>query len=213
MNAAEIVDEARDLHPAFDDNSHPDKIVVRFLSRFQLALISDALTRYPSLWSTTQDEPMPLADHAAGIALTAPLFVYDVVVLKGDRELPVVVIPYEHRHDPRPDRSAWIVNRRLYLDGKASAWAGSDAIRIRYATTPTALTSEDSVLILPDTAREALVTSAAAFMAGRGSQRRDIEAPNYRQFAANAEVERERFLKNLWLLRSADARFIRDVRD
>jgi len=214
MTSGEIIEEARDLHPAFDDNSHPDKVLVRFVNRYQTGLLAEALTRYPSLYSTTQDIALPLADFAAGEALTEPLFVQDVVALKNGEETPVVIIPYEHRHDPQPFYCGWIVNRRLFLNGKASNWATfSGGLRVRYATTPAAITGEDDVLILPDHARECLVAACAQFMAGRpgNMQRPGIEKPNLNYFRSEHAIERERFLTNLWLLRSTDARFIRDV--
>src|SRR5690606_530462 len=139
MTSGEIIEESRDLHPAFDDNSHPAKVRVRFVIRYQTGMLAEALTRYPSLYSATQDIALPLAGFAAGEALTEPLFVQDVVALKNGEETPVVIIPYEHRHDPPPFYCGWIAHRRPVLHGQARTWAtSSGGLRVRYATTAAA---------------------------------------------------------------------------
>lgn len=212
MKASEVIEEARDLHRAFDDNAHPDGIVLRFLSRYQRELMGTALTRYPSLYNETQDVTLPLTDFAAGIALDNPFYLEDLIGTEaGGRVYPVPILPYEHRFDAVPSLFAYVTNRVLYLGRSEDIWGSFATLQLRYATTTPDLADEDALFALPDNAKSALVQALGQFMSGRGTQRGDIAPPDVSYYTGLHEQAKETFLTQLWLLRSSEARFIRDV--
>lgn len=210
--ASDVIEDARDLHPAFDDNTHPDGVLLRALNRLQMQLMGRALERYPSLYSDTETIALPLTDFALGVSLTQPFFVDDLVgVRAGCTDTPIPIIPYEHRSDAQPHLFAYLVNRFLFLGRKASAWNGLDSLTIRYTTTLPQLATLEDELVIPDEARTALSLALAEVMAARGTQREDITPPDVSYFLGKAANAADLWLTNLWLLRSADSRFIRDV--
>lgn len=214
MLAGEVVDEARDYHPSFDDNSHPTKVLIRRLSRVQEYLLAEAMKRYPSLWSEEQSVPLPLPVFEDGVALDSPFFLHDVQVTRADGLTePVILIPYDHRFDRQTLYHGWVVDQQLYLGGNAAVWARWNELVIRFAKKPPELTSAASVMVIGDLAREACMTALCSFMAGRGgsTQRPGVIPPDPRLFAALAASAEQKFIENVWLQRSAESRFIRDL--
>lgn len=210
--AGTVIDEARDLHPSFDTQTHPDKICLRFLSRWQAEVLGRALIVYPTLFDDAVTVvPLPLASFDAGYTLTEPLALSDVVVLIGSYEYPVTLIPYESRFDPQPLYAGWVINRTLYLSGEESKWTGATELRLRYTTQPADLTALADTLVIPDAAKTAAVTAIAAFMAGRGISRTEGVEANAKYFQTQAEQAEAKWLESLWLLDSATVHTIRDV--
>lgn len=214
MIVRDVVRAARDLHPAFDDHGHPDAGALRFLDGYQTQLFADALIRYPSLWSETQEVALPLADFDAGIALDTPFFVDDIFLTVGSATAPVREVPYEHRFDNGlPVRFVWKVNQTLYLSQTAASWSHASKITIRFSKRPTTLTTMADGLQVPDHAEMTLRYAICEMWAMRGTQRTDITPPDVRDFARKHELARDMFLDQLWLLRSSAPRFTRDVGD
>lgn len=210
--AGDVINDARDLHPAFDDNTHPDAVMLRALNRAQQELFGDTLVRYPSFKAVLQEVALPLDDFTAGIALEVPLFVSDVTRTSQGEESPLAVLPWDHRFDGnQPYYRCWIDSGVLYLAPPASIWTTVDQINIRFASEPTDLVALEDTLAMPDSARSALVNALAQVMAGRGTQRQDIQPPSVAYYSQIASDSREKYLTNLWLLRSVQERFIRDV--
>lgn len=210
--AGDVINDARDLHPTFDDNTHPDAVMVRALNRGQQEIYNDALTRYPSFQATIQEVELPLDDFDAGVALEVPIFVADVTRTSQNEESPLDIIPYDHRFDGnQPYFRCWIMSGTLYLAGPASLWSDVTKLTIRYSAECPDLVDLESTLVLPDSARSALVAYCAQVMAARGTQRTDVQPASVSYFGGMADRSKELFLTNLWLLRSANVRFIRDV--
>jgi len=210
--AGTIIDEARDMHPSFDIQTHPNKVCLRALSRWQESFLKRCLIAYPELMDDGVAEvTLPLVSFEAGAALAQVVSVQDVVVVIGEAEYPLTLLAYAARFDPQPLYAGWIINSTLYLQGKASDWAGASKLRLRYMVNPTALALPTDELILPEAARTAAVHAVAGFLAGRQISRTKgmLADPNY--FRTIQQEAEEAYLESLWLVDSATTHTIRDV--
>jgi hypothetical protein len=210
--AGTVIDEARDLHPSFDPQTHPDKICLRFLSRWQKATLQRALTIYQGLIDGGLTIiPLPLVDFDAGEALADVMSLVDITVTVGLQTYPVTILPYHARFDPQPEFACWFVNGVLYLAGKPNDWTQASKLTVRYLEVPADLIDKTSPLVLPDHALSAAVHAIAGFIAGRGiSRTQGVNAdPAYFQgLAVEAEAA---WLESLWLIDNATTHTIRDV--
>src|ERR1043166_8826802 len=210
--ARSVITDARDLHPSFDRHQHPDLTLLRQLSGYQQVLISKALIRYPDLFSEDVVIALPLGDFAAGYPLDDPLMIHDVEALpQNGRRYGIEILPAENRHGPRPPHSVYVLNRTLFQCGVPADWTGVVSLTVKFSQTVPELTSLDDLISLPVEARQALHAQLGKIMAMRGSQRRDVPAPNVQAFQADAAAAEEDFLKGLWLQRSATSGVRREV--
>lgn len=213
MNAGEVIEEARDHHPTFDVQTHPNKILLRYLGTWQKHALGQGIIRYPDLFD---DGPTTIAiadfDFEAGYPLNQPFNILDAEAIGvNDQKYPFILIDPSARHDPRPMFCGWIRSGTLYLDGRAQDWTGITDIVLRWASTPVDLGALDDELVLPDSARYAAVTALAAFMAGRDLSRGDLPAPSKREMREQAAEALNGWLESLWLQRSATDSTIREV--
>jgi hypothetical protein len=172
--AGSVIRLARDYHPTFTREQHPDPVLLRRLSENAKRLHGQVAKVSEDALAVELEESLPLADHEAGVALPACRLVTSVVAWADyaspttRRRLDVRLIPASHNGDlAHPLASCWIVNGTLYLRGPASAWTDFDTLVVRYVAIPTDLTALTSTLPLPATADGALAADLALFMAGR----------------------------------------------
>ncbi len=170
--AQDLIDAARDPHPAFDDRRHPGGVLLRALSRYQRHLASRIVQYNPSVLTQLQETTLPLANFDAGIVL--PDFKYPAGV---EAEMPpessdvenrkhqIDLIAWQARH--RWHLGAFIRNNTLYLTGNAQDWVGFTKIRFFYVAEVEKLTDGTSVLVLPNAAEPCLVAYLSHVMAIR----------------------------------------------
>jgi hypothetical protein len=194
--AGDVIDEARDRHPAFDKNRNPQKVVRRELSRYVARLQGKIDLIDESALSVEQLYAMPLTVFASGIALAANRGVREVVAVGTDgKRYPLDLIPVGQRND-RTTRvaSVWIVNNVLYLNGIAATWNGVASIAVAYTPQAGQVVTDLDVLGVPDNARSACVEALALFMARRGQTDKDGDIPplviqDFIEAAGKAEKE------------------------
>lgn len=192
-----IIDEARDQHPAFDPVSQPDGPTYRALARICQSLQERITALDPSMSSVevTRTYQLPLADFDAGLALGTSRLVTDVVLVdpmtaSPQRSYPIVLVSRDQRAymSARYPRVAWQEGNRLYLGGPSSRWAdltGTVEVRVVMPFGDTeieALQAPGATLPLPDEAASAAVMALAAFMGRRNNPPLDLSG-----LAAGAE--------------------------
>lgn len=173
--AREVIDAARDRHPAFDRNRNPDKLVLRFLSSYATELHGKVVKLNETALLTELSVALPLADHEAGIPLPPHRYVAEIVARLNSsttddpQVMPVALIPWAHRFDRnRPIWAGWVVKGTLYLRSPASRWQTMNEIAVSLVPTPILSQTLDDPVALPDEAGRALIEHTAAFMARRG---------------------------------------------
>ena len=196
MLAGDVIDEARDRHPAFDKNRNPQKVVRRELSRYVSRLQGKIDLIDEAALVVEQSFPLPLAVFANGITLTANRGVREVVAVGSDGvRHSLDIIPVGQRND-RTTRvgSVWIVNGVLYLNGTAATWGGVASVAVSYTPASGQVVTDADVLGLPDNARTACVEALALFMARRGQTNKQGDIPmldlnDFKEALAVAEKE------------------------
>lgn len=213
--AGDVIDEARDRHPAFDRNRNPQKVVRRELSRYVSRLLGKIDLIDEAALSLEVSTAMPLAIFANGIVLPANRGVREVVAVDAQgKRYPLDLIPVGQRSD-RTTRvaSVWIVNGVLYLNGSAATWSGITSIAVSYTPLAGPVVADDDVLAVPDNALSACVEALALFMARRGHTDKDGDIPPivFQDFVdQSAKAERE-FLEEVGDSLSSQTFRVRDT--
>lgn len=187
MVTADVIRSARSLHPTFDKNRHPDRMLVETLSRYQRELLARIIRLDDSLAVTFFDTPLPLADFDSGIALPAYKYPSSVEVTHvgaagHQRVATVDLVPWQDHKAYHG--AAYIRNGVLYLTGRAQSWAGFSNVRFYYIPEPDAvdLSLEGTLDFLPQAAEPVVVAYLCKVMAGRGGHGPNEVAPNVGQF-------------------------------
>lgn len=174
--AGNVIDAARDRHAAFDRQRHPNKMLLRFLSRYARQLHGKLVALDPDAVRVETTANLPLADFDAGIALPAnTVYVAEVAASYPAPStlppLPIDLIQSDERDAwNRPRAVAWQVGDKLYLGGTADAWTAFGQIAISSVQLPVALVALTDAIALPDAAESACVEAVAEFMAKREAQ-------------------------------------------
>lgn len=213
--AGDVIDEARNAHPAFDKNRNPQKIVRTALSSYVGRLLGKINEIDETGLVLEQTQAMPLAVFANGITLTANRGVREIVAVDAQgKRYPIELIPAGQRND-RQTRvaSAWIVNGVLYLNGIAATWNGISQIAISYTPLAGAIAADTDVLAAPDHARAAIVAALALFMARRYHVDKDGDLPpiNIDDFKEEARTLELEFLEEVANSTSSQVFRVRDV--
>ena len=171
LTAGEVIEEARDRHPTFDKNRHPQKVVRRALSTYVGKLLGKINEIDEQAITVEQEFTMPVSQalFALGITLPANRGVEDIVAVdQQTRRLPIELIRAGNRSD-RNSRiaSAWIVNGVLYMNGVLTSWNGVTKLAVRYAPVAGLLATDADVLAVGEWARDTCVEATAFAMARR----------------------------------------------
>jgi hypothetical protein len=177
--AGNVIDAARDRHTAFDRKTHPNKMLLRFLSSYVKQLHGKvlALDEDDVRIETTFD--LPMADFSAGITLPANVrYVAEASVTypapSTDSPVPLDIIQSSERNARNaPANGAWVVNGRLYLAGTAQRWTHFNKLAVSFVLLPPDLVDLDDTLAIPDAAELACVENVALFLARREAQESD----------------------------------------
>lgn len=213
--AGDVIDEARDRHPAFDRNRNPQKVVRRELSRYVGRLLGKIDLIDEAALSLEVSTALPLAIFANGIVLPANRGVREVVAVDAQgKRYPLDLIPVGQRSD-RTTRvaSVWIVNGVLYLNGSAATWLGITSVAVSYTPLAGLVLTDADVLGVPDNARSTVVEALALFMARRGHTDKDGDIPPivFQDFVdQSAKAERE-FLEEVGDSLSSQTFRVRDT--
>lgn len=212
--AGDLIDEARDLHPAFDKNRNPQKIVRRELSRYVTRLLSKIDQIDEAALTIEAETVMPLAVFANGIVLPANRNVQEVVAVDAQgRKYPVEIIPAGQRDSIRQAATAWIINGVLYLNGTAATWNQVAKVAVRYTPVAGQVATDATVVPLPDSARPPIIAALAAFMAKRGHTDKDGDLPPVivDGFRADLRESEGEFLEEVGNSRTSQVFRVRDV--
>jgi hypothetical protein len=185
VTVAELLDEARDFHPSFTRQNHPDPVVMRALSRY----VRRMAAKITEIDETALAEPVEV-DAATllaaitgrtGIALDPHLMVlqpiHAVRELDGIR-VPVDLVDLATRNQVRvPYPAASLAGGKLYplnlmdVAGDtydAHGWEEYTGLELMMVPLPVAFTGPTDTVTLPDACMDAIVHHLALFMAGRG---------------------------------------------
>jgi hypothetical protein len=213
--AGDVIDEARDRHPAFDKNRNPQKVVRRELSRYVTRLLGKIKLIDETGLVVETSFAMPLAVFANGIPLASNRGVREVVAVDAQgKRYPLDLIPVGQRSD-RTTRvaSVWIVNGVLYLNGSAATWAGITSIAVSYTPQAGQVLTDLDVLPVPDNARSTVVEALAVFMARRGQTDKDGDLPPIvlQDFIEQAAKTEREFLEDVGDSLSSQTFRVRDT--
>jgi hypothetical protein len=196
FTVADVIAEARALHPQFDDRQTPDGVLLTELDNFQHELLDAVLEFDPDAFGASDDTALPLATFGDGIALPARHTDKGCEAQLGgtDQKVEVPIVPWRNRIRPGTGPSVYILEDTLYLFGSNEDWTWADQITFWYIPLPTALTAvTDTILLFPDRARQVFAGKAAQIMAARGPL--DPQRPiSLEYFAANYAQRAKSFL-------------------
>jgi hypothetical protein len=203
---SDVIERAREIHPAFGTAFNPERVLLSFMSRYRRQLVAKIAAINPDEVSTWQTISLPLAVFANGVAV-ADAFLW----LGGDarpsgstlqREVEFHLIPHAHRYSAHVWPRGWVVNGTLYLAGEATDWTGFDQISLRYVPMSADYTAGTDAIGVPDTAIDVMVYALADFMAQRTPAPRDgamWNAPDRRLIRADFQSSEDRFLSAIGL--------------
>jgi hypothetical protein len=212
--AQRIITAARDRHPAFDEQAHPDQVCLRWLSTFQQTLAQRIQLLDDQALVTTLVATFPLPNFLLGITLPPHQYVgLAQAILKQDPSTvePVTMVPWDHRFDRTyPFPAATLTGSGgLLLLGKEQDWVQYSAVAVRYAPTLTPLVSLNDTFDLPDSAEAVLVAGLAGFLAGRAAA--FGEKVDMRFFAAEASQASQALMDQVAMRRRAESDYVREV--
>jgi hypothetical protein len=216
--ASAIIDAARDRHPAFDRGQTPDPSALRFLSAYARELHGRVAKVNEGALGLVHEQPLPLADFAAGIALPAHRALLEVeAVMVGDsaenpQRKQLDVVHLTQRNDRQTSiAAAWTLAGVLFLRPPAALWSDASKIRTTYVAVPIPLASLGAALALPDTAEEACTASVARFMAGRGAARDGVPPIDFLRFDRDQQRAEELYLADAANSLAGTVFYTRDV--
>jgi hypothetical protein len=208
--AAAVVDQARDFHHSFDPHRVPEKAAIRQLSRYQARLASKVTTISEDALAVPVRFAKEEVDTAAaagvggpGLALPDHILILAVGTahVSGGRQGPVHLVNYaNHRVEAAhlwP--AAYLLRGVLYPANRHEVrgyvikgdvptpehgWEELDGIVVTLVPLPPDLTDKESLIGLPGSTQDALVTNLALWMA----QRVGLNWPTLQQQAMDAEA-------------------------
>lgn len=183
FTASDVVNAARDRHPAFDPKTAPDAVAWRFLQQFARTLASEVVQRKPeALVRTALVTTLPLAAFGAGITIPTRLIVDDVSVLRSGGvsptdDAPVRLVHPGQRFTTRAPLFAYLVGDTVQLGGVDTDWMPYTSVTVRYVPVPT-VTDGSTALPFDDDAMTPCVLALADFLGQRRQGMSDAPPPN-----------------------------------
>jgi len=207
VTAADVVDQARDFHFSFDPHRVPEKAAVRQLSRYQRRLaekvtaISEDALAVPVAFSKEEVDAAVVAGVGGpGLAMPDHVLLLEVSTVSfGEMtRIPIHLVTYANRAEAGHRwPGAYILRGRIYpahwgevrgfeIKGDtqvAHGWENYNGLVVTLVPLPPNLTGRESMIDLPATTEDALVTNLALWMA----QRLGMNMPTLQQQAMDAE--------------------------
>jgi hypothetical protein len=166
----QVVEQARDVHPAFAERNSPEPICIAFLNRYVQGLVARVRRVNTDLLVQQHAVPLPLADFEAGYA-GLPAFQEirrDAVLRYGDVERIATQTVAALRLMPPQWPAFYMEGSSLFLAGREADWTGATSLVVRLIPAMVKMSAPtENVPLLPDEAEGALVDQLAAWMARR----------------------------------------------
>ena len=192
-----IIDQARDIHPSFTENLHPNNVVRRFLSRWQREIVGRLLIADRHAVRLVETVAFPLPTFEAGHALASePQYLHggDVKYGNPDDTRELNIVGWERRYDRVPWPAAAVFADTVYFLGIVRDWANVTSVDLFYAPVPSALPDISTASVLPDQAESAAVAAAAQFMGSRIPAPKGLEAVPLAKLVGDMERAEDKFL-------------------
>lgn len=224
LTVREVINHARDQHPALSPVNAPNELAFRFLSRLECELFDQIYKRVPGFLAQQAVVTLPLADFEAGINLTTlipqgwkdltDVFFKYTAVPTTPNEIRGVFKPWEQR-DVRGQLPAYTFRgNALFLIGNATDYVQFSQLTLTYTQQNPDVTSLDSTFLVTDDARETLAMGLASFWL-----RRLIDDPiyrvsvgAYREVKSLADEEKKDFLTRIFTLTQRQDYKVRAIR-
>lgn len=173
MTPEEIIEEARDYHPSFDERQTPTATARRFVNRYDEELYQEILRMEPEYFLTSHEISFPLNDFDAGYSALPDYYQHrEGTVYIGDQPLreDLHIVPFKMRHMPGVANAAYLLgSNTIHFVGEAADWETVNRVVFYYIPARTVLADTTTTSILPDFMRPAMVERLALFMASRGT--------------------------------------------
>lgn len=211
MTVAEVLGEARELHPAFNRKWTPDELVRRHLETYQQELFALlARRKRDALQSTWRVEIPEASAFSEGQYIPEAVFYHGgtVVFADGADAQDLELLDFPERNIVSRPYSAWI-NRdatvgitKIMLSGAVADWSNVDHVDLFYFPAGAELEDNTVEFTLPGQHRGPLVARAALFLARRAPKDSDppVELREFRAESERAEL--------LWLDQASGANLV-----
>jgi len=227
MTAGDIIQAARDEHPAFNEVLVAPAMAWRWLQEIQLALVEEARRADATYLPTGVTITMGTDVNGnrtgtvgagspelllAGFTLPSHLTVLGgTIYLDSARQLrdDLALVPWADRHQPEGRYPAYERNQKLFLCGRDADWLQVVTIDLDYTAIPTAPAAAASVLALPDSARSASVAALALAMARRAvALKVELDFPYFQTKDAKATAS---WLQSVRRMGQPRVKYVREV--
>ena len=200
----DILNFARDLHPAHDRERTPDRVAIRLLSTIERDLAAEIAQVNPDYLLSTATIAAPIAAGESS-AQTIPAFHHirgGTVTFAADGPVNrgLELITWERRYRQPFNFQAYLRGGSLYFVGEDADWADVSSVDVYYTPIPPALpetaTALTSSMTLTDQARGVCQWMLAQHMAVRGAAHPDTpeaSRPDVGYFATQAAQARTDF--------------------
>ncbi len=217
LTVADVIDNARDLHPALSKENVPDRLMVRELTRAVSDLYDQIYPRVPSYLAIPLEVDLTnpsfnwvgvmndVPSEAPGLDLTTLIAGGWKDITQGEFWIGSgatarcwwkgVFTPWEQRNVTRRFPSFTLRNNALYFLGSQQQYSRFSMFRLMYTANPADAVKGGSVP-LPHDAREPLASRLALFGLMRlvGIPQFKISAQDVAPFSDRAQGERKEFL-------------------
>lgn len=189
LTSAQLIDDARNKHPAFNDRDHPDKGLLREIARLERVLLTRAAGRNPDYKAAVQVIALP----AVAAALNAHISVHSAQLVGPNNVTEWVdIIPWHAQNGSRPLRCVTVRDGTIYLVGDASLYTDWTSLEVTITPAPTAIplsrTGLAQALTIGDEAEQAIVSGLVVHMAGRGTTDKSLPPIPFAQFTRDHQV-------------------------
>jgi hypothetical protein len=181
LTPALLINDARDRHPLFTRQRHPDPILLRALTSEERRMVGKALAANPSSITATLEIALDSYSFDTGQAL--PAFHRVESAHAGDPPIPMFRVAWPNHLYAGGLLAYSVHGNTLFLAGAAEHWSGIEVVNVSYAPVPVDLAALSDPMVLPDTAESYLVSFLAHFMARRLSAK-EITPEEMAQFVA-----------------------------
>lgn len=212
--ASQVIQAARDAHPAFSPGRVAPPVAWRALLRIYQQLISQVARISPDvLTPTVVTAALPLASHSAGIALgTGILQPLDTTAFDtAGNPTAVELVAYNVGATAIRHPAATLLGTTAFLLGEATWWTAWASVRVRFIAQPALALTDATTLALPDDALPALSARLAAVMATRLAENGQPLVANAGQLASDARDAEMAFLERVGAWKRPQTLRIREV--
>lgn len=221
LTVAQIVNEARDFHPTLSKQNAPLMVALRALSRFQRRFVTEIAHNVPAWGATEIAVAFPLASFDAGVDLGVLIPGGWVDLLDGyftylqspSRRVKGEFVPWEQKDMLAVVPAYTLRSNVLYFLGGEPSYASIANFYLTYTPLPVALTTEQSVTVLPDDSLEAFAALLAAEWLKRmvGNPAFDVDAETAGVYQQDADKLYAAFITRIRRTGQRQSYRVRDV--